>query len=121
MNNFYYHRQNIFESLLDIDNETVKEYLITPNSSKKKMKVSNTQTDFSSPKKEKEDIFLKNEFKEENKISKKNQTNIPVFNWNKNEEKKKRNKKDVFIDVLCLDNWEEKENFTKRYLSEEII
>ena len=26
-----------------------------------------------------------------------------------------------FIDFLCLDNWDEKENFKKRYLSENII
>ena len=125
INNFYFQRQKIFETLLDIDNETVQEYLKTPNPPAKKIKNSITQSDFSNQMKEQDDINLINYFNgENNKTSRKNQTNSSsLFNSNKNEEKKigyKKNK-NIYIDFLCLDNWEEKQNFTKRFLSENTI
>ena len=120
--NFYYEHQKIFRSLLDIDNETVKEYLKTSNSTQKKIKVSNTQTDLSAQMKEQDDKISKNNFNQEsNKTSRKQKINVSIYNSNKIEEKMKRNKKENFVDFLCLDNWEEKENFTKRFLSDNIL
>ena len=120
--NFYYEHQKIFRSLLDIDNETVKEYLKTSNSTQKKIKVSNTQTDLSAQMKEQDDKISKNNFNQEsNKTSRKQKINVSIYNSNKIEEKMKRNQKENFVDFLCLDNWEEKENFTKRFLSENIL
>ena len=119
INNFYYQRQKIFENLLDVDNEIAKDYLKTPNPTLKRMKFSNTQIDFSLNMKEHDDINLKNLFNYENyKTSRNNEANFSIYNKNKNEERKITNKNNVFIDFLCLDNWEEKENFTKRFLSE---
>ena len=72
--------------------------------------------------KEQDDKMPKNNFNEEsNKTSRKQKINVSIYNSNKIEEKMKRNKKENFVDFLCLDNWEEKENFTKRFLSENIL
>ena len=118
INNFYFQRQKIFDTLLDIDNETLQEYLKTPKSPSKRIKISNTQSDFS----EQNEIDIKNYYDvEENKTSRKNQTGSSLFNSCKKEENKISNisnRRNKYIDFLCLDNWEEKQNFTKRFLSE---
>ena len=119
INNFYLQRQKIFDTLLDIDNETVQEYLKTPKSPLKRIKISNTQTDFSSQMKEQNDIDIKIYYDgEENKTSRRNQTGSSLFNSCKKEENKICYRRNKYIDFLCLDNWEEKQNFTKRFLSE---
>ena len=115
INNFYIQRQKIFDILLDKDNDDItKDDKGMISTSSNKMKISNTQTDFSVQIKE----DLKNKLEQDiNKINKKTQTFVPILKLEKSDKKKIRNK-DGFIDFLCLDNWEEKENFKKRYLSE---
>ena len=120
INNFYYQRQKIFKSLLNIDNETIKDCLKTQYYSPKKMIISNTQTDYSNQIDEQNENNLFECIEKGNKTSRKTQTGISIISKkeeNKIEEKIIYDKNNGFIDFLCLDNWEEKENFTKKFLS----
>ena len=113
VNNFYIQRQKIFDLLLDKDNDDITKDIkeIQPSYSYK-MKISNTQTNCSTQVKDHFNLSIKNKLDNDINISKIAQTKIE-----KNTKNKVRNK-EGFIDFLCLDNWEEKENFKKKYLSE---
>ena len=119
MDNLYFQRQKIFDILLDKDNDDIKkDDKGIPTSNSARMKFSNTQTDFSTQVKKKFNLEFKNKLLHDiNKINKTIQTKIPVLKTEKNDKKKVRNN-NGFIDFLCLDNWEEKETFKKRFLSE---
>ena len=123
MNNFYIQRQKIFDLLLDKnkDNDNKKKDIKEISSSySHKMKISNTETNYSTQVKDQLNLILKNKidnYINNNKIIK---TKIPALKIEKNIKNKIRNK-EGFIDILCLDNWEEKENFKTRFLSENII
>ena len=84
------------------------------------MKISDTQTDFSIQDKEQKNINEKIKINFEQKINQiniKNQTDLSKLNLHKIRKKSIGNP-NHFIDFLCLDNWEEKENFKNRFLSE---
>ena len=116
MNNFYYKRQKIFKSLLNNDNELIQDGQRASDYSSRKMKISNSQFDYSNQIGEQNENNLFEYLNRENKISRNCQTGISIIN--KIDENIMNNKKNRIIDFLCLDNWEEKENFTKRFLSE---
>lgn len=123
MNNFYIQRQKIFDLLLDKNKDNddkTKDIKEISSSYSHKMKISNTETNYSTQVKVQLNLGLKNRidnYINNNKIIK---TKIPVLKIEKNIKNKIRNK-EGFIDILCLDNWEEKENFKTRFLSENII
>ena len=123
INNFYIQRQKVFDSLLENDN-------ISPLGKNRALSSRINRMDKSDSKK-KFNLFIKktenkkilnNICGKNNNDSEKNNIKDFDFNLNKNYNTNKiRNKNNGFIDFLCLDNWEEKENFKKRYLSENNI
>ena len=120
INNFYFQRQKIFDNLLDEFKDITNDNRRIQSSTARKIELSNTQTDFSIQDKEQKKINEKikmNFVKDNNHINRKNQTNLSKLNLGKITKKGIGNR-NGFIDFLCLDNWEEKENFEKRFLSE---
>ena len=120
INNFYFQRQKIFDKLLDEFKEITNDNRRIQSSTSRKMKFSNTQIDFSVQEKEQKNFNekIKMILRQDNKhINRMNQTHLSKLNLQKNSKKKIGNR-NGFIDFLCLDNWEEKENFEKRFLSE---
>ena len=120
INNFYFQRQKIFDNLLDEFKDITNDNRRIQSSTARKIELSNTQTDFSIQDKEQKKINEKikmNFVKDNNHINRKNQTNLSKLNLGKITKKGIGNR-NGFIDFLCLDNWEERENFEKRFLSE---
>ena len=118
LNNFYIDSQKIFDTLLSLDKKDNKEnqkIQKAPDSIRRRIKVSNLKNNIFTSLKEKENI---NNFNHENdKIPEINHKDFSEFSKTQRNYQKIKNK-GIFIDILCLDNWEEKENFTKRFLSE---
>jgi hypothetical protein len=118
LNNFYIDSQKIFDTLLSLDKKDNKEnqkIQKAPDSIRRRIKVSNFKNNIFTSLKEKENI---NNFNHENdKIPEINHKDFSEFSKTQRNFQKNKNK-GIFIDILCLDNWEEKENFTKRFLSE---
>ena len=116
-NNFYFENQNIFDTLLNNEKYIPKEEKI-----KKKLNkdfINGKQVIYSYNTKEKEINKEKNDNNDsldinKNTNNKANQTDINFI------KPKKEYKYEVagIIDFLCLDNWEEKEQFQKKFFSE---
>ena len=104
INNFYIERQDIFDSLLDNEEE---KYRFLSKTDRGKNMVDKTLFDI------KKINNLKD--KNNNLNSKCNKTEINFHKIKFYNELKNPG----FIDCLCLDNWEEKEQFEKRILTEE--
>ena len=112
LNYFYLERQDIFNSLLNNEDEENSKYISKIYSSR-----SNNDKDFISfssyNSKEKNNKSNRNTNNRINIISKENQT---AYNFFKPKKYSKINNPGI-IDFLCLDNWEEKEQFQKKFFS----
>ena len=80
MNNFYYKRQKIFKSLLNNDNELIQDGQRASDYSSRKMKISNSQFDYSNQIGEQNENNLFEYLNRENKISRNCQTGISIIN-----------------------------------------
>ena len=123
-NNFYIENQNIFESLLHKDNN---QYLFISKTERegtrnnRDLLYNKKIIDFhisESNGKNIEEIKNNINNKNQNNISKGNQTDNNIDNNIYYKIKNNYSPKCGIIDCLCLDNWEEKESFQKNFFSE---
>ena len=123
-NNFYMENQNIFESLLNKDNNHYLFISKTEREGSRNKKDllynKNTIDSHNSKSNEKNNEEMKNNINNKNQknISKGNQTDNNIENTIYYKIKNKNIPKGGIIDCLCLDNWEEKESFQKYFFSE---
>ena len=110
IDNFYMERQDIFNSLLNIDEEEKQKYKFVSKTDRTQKKIDKEMFKI---KKNVNSYDLKDKNNLENNNEKKN--NFSKFNI------RQKLKNPAIIDCLCLDSWKEKEQFQKKAFSEENI
>ena len=118
LNNFYIENQNIFDYLLyNEDNYNINHGVKTARATLKNEKIF-FEKKIKFPKLKKgNDNNNNNDTINSNNNSKGNQTDYSLFRLLEN--KNKNSNTIGIIDCLCLDNWEEKQQFQKNFFSEE--
>ena len=128
LNNFYRENQNIFDSLLyKLDDNKANCKTERPKSRYHESILCDKKLMYSYKIKNKENNMEKNNINEDNNNIKNNKNNDKGnqtdnnFFMAKKLNKKYRYKEAGIIDFLCLDNWEEKEQFQKNFFSEQTL